>query len=524
MRLTELYIRNLKAAADVRLELSPLTALVGPNGSGKSTILDALDHFFNGTKPRPGDFKNKGKPVSVAVTLEGVPEMGQPVTIERRWNSKGGEVKVEEVDSEGLTAAAKKRILGSVSAVFVPAEHETDNDGTDKSKLPLAKFLRGVVAGEIDTVGVDTERERLSGHYARLRTHIGEFEKTLNEKLCGYANDPIGYAPDFKVRFAISPPGLDPVIETEFIEKSNKHDHQSTGHGTRRAYHMAALETYAEASRGDGEGLFLVIVDEPEIHQHPQRQRRILESFQRLAKGESCQVVYSTHSPALVDLREPLGLYRITRDGKLNIRASRGGEVDPALQQMRLSRHVAEGAFSHGVILVEGPHDEAMLTAILSVTGHKDGKSALKRLAEANVNIVVCDGVGNLPHFVRFFKAIGMPIFAVWDADGHASDSALNSEIFGLLGQTVEFGTGQKHDACHARDNCLCFAHDACLFFKDYLGFEGHVANKDTKEKIKATITTYEDLVPRLKASKIEDADFVSNVVPKIRDRFLGQK
>lgn len=524
MRLTELYIKNLKAAADIRLELSPLTALVGPNGSGKSTILDALDHFFSGTKPRPGDFKNTGKPVSIAVTLEDVPERSQPVTIERRWNNQGGEVKLDEVDAEGLTAAAKKRILGSVSAVFVPAEHETDNDGTDRSKLPLAKFLRGVVTDEIDTVDVETERERLSGHYARLRTHIGEFEKTLNEKLCGYANDPIGYAPDFKVRFAINPPGLDPVIETEFIEKSNKHDHQSTGHGTKRAYHMAALETYAEVSRGDGDGLLLVIVDEPEIHQHPQRQRRILESFQRLARDGKCQVVYSTHSPTLIDLREPLGLYRITRDERLNVRPCRGVKVDPVLQQMRLSRHIAEGAFSHGVILVEGPHDEAMLTAMLSVTGHKDGKSALKRLAEANVNIVVCDGVSNLPHFVRFFKAIGMPIFAVWDADGHASDSALNSEIFGLLGQTVEFGTGQKHDSCHARDNFLCFAQNACLFFKGELGFGDYEPNKKTTDEIKKTITSYEKLVPKFDTPGFKGSGFAANVVPKICDRFLGQK
>ena len=53
---------------------------------------------------------------------------------------------------------------------------------------------------------------------------------------------------------------------------------------------------------------------------------------------------------------------------------------------------------------VERPHDEAILTAALSVTEGKDGKSALKELVGANANIVVCDGIGNLPNFIRFSR------------------------------------------------------------------------------------------------------------------------
>jgi len=523
LRLTELYIRNLKAASDILLKVSPLTALVGPNGSGKSTILYALDHFFNGTKPAPADFKDPKQPVSVAVTLEGMQEMDLPVTIERKWSMRGDEVKMEDVDTDGLTPAARKRILASVSAVFVPAEHETDNDGTDKSKLQLAKFLRGVVADELDPADMDAERKRLKESYARLGVFIGKFENTLNEKLCGYANDPIGYAPDFKASLTVRPPGLDPVIEAEFIEKGKRHGHRSAGHGTRRAYHMAALETHAEAKRGDGGGLLLVIVDEPELHQHPQRQRRILATFQRLTREGKCQVVYSTHSPALVDLREPLGLYRITRDARLNMSANRGSGVDPTLQQMRLSRHITEGVFSHGVILVEGPHDEAMLTATLSVTIGRDGKYALGALAEANVNIVVCDGIGNMPHFIRFFRALGMPIFAVWDADSYGSDGKLNREIFGLLGRTVEFEGSQEHNRCHAGKNYLCFSRDACLYFKDHLGFENLEPNESTREEIKRSITTYEGLVPRFDTVQFKESDFATVTVPKIRAWFLRE-
>jgi len=522
LRLTELYIRNLKAASDVRLELSPLTALVGPNGSGKSTILYALDHFFNGTKPEPGDFKKGRTEMFISVTFEGVQGESRSITIERRWSLEQDKVSMEEVDTEGLTEAAKKRILKSVNAVFVPAEHETDNDGTDKSRLQLSKFLKGVVGNEAYKAGIAAEVEKVNDHYLRLREHTSKFEEELNKRLCGYANDPTGYAPDSKVRFTVKAPELEPVVETEFVENKEGYDHRSAGHGTKRAYHMAALETYAEVSKGDSDRLLLVIVDEPEIHQHPQRQKRILETLQRLTKDGSCQVVYSTHSPAFVDLRKPLGLYRITRDDRLNIIPHPARDVDPVLHQFRLSKHIADGVFSHGVILVEGPHDVAILTAILSIARGKD-KSVLKELVGADVNFVVCDGIGNVPHFVRFFQALGMPIFAVWDADGHGSDTDLTREIFGLLGRSVKFSAGQRHDCCHAGEDYLCFSHNMCLYFKDRLGFRDYTPNKDTTDKIKGSIASYEGLVPGLRDSGIGNSDFVTNVVSRIRDRFFGR-
>ena len=73
MKLTELYIKNFKSAADVRLDLSKLTSFVGPNGAGKTTILEALDHFFDGSTPASDDFKNPNKAISISVTLDEIP-------------------------------------------------------------------------------------------------------------------------------------------------------------------------------------------------------------------------------------------------------------------------------------------------------------------------------------------------------------------------------------------------------------------------------------------------------------------
>ena len=83
--------------------------------------------------------------------------------------------------------------------------------------------------------------------------------------------------------------------------------------------------------------------------------------------------------------------------------------------------------------------------------------------------MIVCDGIGNMPYFIEFFQALGMPLVAIWDGDGKSSDQDLNRKILGLLGTRVEFGANGKCSDCHVKDNCVCFACDACLYFKQYV-------------------------------------------------------
>lgn len=41
--LTQVHFENIKALANVTVDLNPFTLLVGPNGCGKSTLLDQID-------------------------------------------------------------------------------------------------------------------------------------------------------------------------------------------------------------------------------------------------------------------------------------------------------------------------------------------------------------------------------------------------------------------------------------------------------------------------------------------------
>ena len=70
------------------------------------------------------------------------------------------------------------------------------------------------------------------------------------------------------------------------------------------------LETFIDAQANDANGCNIVyLLDEPGTSLHVNAQRELLDLFQHLA-GKGNQVVYTTHSPYMLDL-EAEGVHRI---------------------------------------------------------------------------------------------------------------------------------------------------------------------------------------------------------------------
>jgi len=519
MKLSELHVDNFKAAVGLKLDLSDMTALVGVNGSGKSTILEALDHFFRGTDIPQDSYRDPEKAVTISVKFIQIPRSKKPALITRTWRWVGEEC-VIDTKALGLKLSDPDNIINSVHMVFEHAEHETDDDGTDKSGLDLVKMIKSTISEEISKADLTALFAQSNDYYQNLGNSIAEFRDIMNQKLEGGADDPTGYAPGSTVDFRVRGPDPEPDIDTKLIEGGLDLSHKLAGHGTKRAYHMAALEAYAEmSSRRENGRLVLMLVDEPELHQHPQRLRRILQTYKKLADKPSVQIVYSTHSPELVDLEAPGGIYRISRDPERNIVANSGSDLDEDMSHWSTSKSLAEGIFSTGVILVEGARDEAVLGAAFSAVDI-GGKSAMKCLIENNIHIIHTTGVSHMPDFVQFFRTLGVPLFAIWDADMKGSGAKDNKAVLDALGNGIQFDAQANGLAFPPAPDHLCFANDAGTYFKDHLGFEGAPDTAETKAKIKRAISDAENMVPRFKTDKFFASEFATSIVPHIYNFF----
>ncbi|WP_141034180.1 AAA family ATPase, partial [Escherichia coli] len=74
------------------------------------------------------------------------------------------------------------------------------------------------------------------------------------------------------------------------------------GSGVRRLVLISFFKAEAERLQSEfpDKGVIYAI-EEPETSQHPSNQRLLIEAFQELASSDKCQVLITTHVPALVE-------------------------------------------------------------------------------------------------------------------------------------------------------------------------------------------------------------------------------
>jgi putative ATP-dependent endonuclease of the OLD family len=232
-----------------------------------------------------------------------------------------------------------------------------------------------------------------------------------------------------------------------------------------RAYVFSLLRALLDARRGeavDQPGLLLVI-EEPEVYQHPVRARYVARVLADLARDahRSTQVVYTTHSPYFVSVDDvpaarllrlcPTGvdggpaactraftaslptiarrLEAVRQGSGQRWTAERVAAQLPALLGSRLS----EGLFADAVVLVEGDEDLGLIDGAAAAGGVD--------LAGAGVALVAVQGKANLLLAAEVIRALGVPQYVLFDTDekppGQTSDAGtlrLNAMLSQLAG------------------------------------------------------------------------------------------
>jgi putative ATP-dependent endonuclease of OLD family len=218
----------------------------------------------------------------------------------------------------------------------------------------------------------------------------------------------------------------------------------------------------------------ILAIEEPELYQHPSRQRHLASVLLKLAHGtipgvaKRTQVLYSTHSPLFVGLDRfdqirllrkadhTAGKPRVTKVAKAELSSvaeklwdacGREGDIytaetlRPRLQAV-MTPWVNEGFFADVVVLVEGEDDRAAILGMAQSLGHD--------LDSLGISVVPCMGKNSLDRPLVIFRQLGIPVYVVWDSDyGENGAPKANRYLLRLVGQVEDDWPGEV-GVCYA--------------------------------------------------------------------------
>lgn len=167
---------------------------------------------------------------------------------------------------------------------------------------------------------------------------------------------------------------------------------------------------------------YILLLDEPNIYLHAEAQYDLLNNVFK-QKLRDVQIIYSTHSPYMIDAEDLYSLRIVDKDDETKIfnmtidylkfkrKNEKIGDVDvlsPALiaTGINISNQLTISP-SDKIIVVEGPHDYYMLSAM---------KEILK-IDDNDIKIIPCHGVTKVPFMCSYLYGLGYNIVALLDND-----------------------------------------------------------------------------------------------------------
>lgn len=157
----------------------------------------------------------------------------------------------------------------------------------------------------------------------------------------------------------------------------------------------------------------LIVVDEPELHLHPQWQQTLLHLFTRLAETTGNQFVLATHSPTFVAPQSIQYVSRVYSDNQKSRLVRLNSAVlpdDRHLFNIVNSQNNERIFFSDKVVLVEGLSDRIVVERVLDIHGRA-------RAGRTGVEVVAVGGKGLFDAYASVLRACRIPFALIADQD-----------------------------------------------------------------------------------------------------------
>lgn len=371
----------------------------------------------------------------------------------------------------GFQNNSRGKLQKHTSFVFVPAVREASTDAADGKASVIGKLLELLVRSQIlQRPDVQAFKAQMVEGYRALVTsenmpELGALAGTLTADLRGlYQDAEVSLSWREVGEIPVPLPMADVILKDDGF--GGPVDRQ--GHGLQRAFIFTLLQHLARtaipeasdvpevAPSTEASGVadvevapavitaqaptLILAIEEPELYQHPTKQRHFAEVLRGLSSGTlpgaqgHTQIIFGSHSPMFISMGKAHEI-RLTRRSPcadtvlkqcslqaLNLsvvaqRLERGWgkaagtySAESLMPRLHiLGAELAEGFFATGVVLVEGRSDKAALAATARMLG--------VNFEAAGVAVLSAEGKSNLDRPYVVFRELGIPVFILWDCD-----------------------------------------------------------------------------------------------------------
>ncbi|MFT6389400.1 MAG: putative ATP-dependent endonuclease of OLD family [Cellvibrionaceae bacterium] len=322
------------------------------------------------------------------------------------------------------------KMSGLFDFVLVTADLRASEESIDGKSSIIARILER----SVDRTAADEEIAQIVEE-ARLKqqaVYSDKFKIQLDDLTLRLNSVISSYAPGRAV--TVSPSEVElkaprTTFEVAVLDGATETAVERQGHGFQRTILISALQLLAQSGSASAEGVICLAIEEPELFQHPIQAKAFAKVLRSLTEeaDKRIQVTYATHSPYFIEARYFHQVRRLTRTSDetpvvsvhyatvADVKVRLQGIVNPDVVDRRLDHNVADqlstALFANRAFLVEGPTE-------LSVFYGIGDKTASGSLEAVGVSIVQVGGKTSIPLAHAILDSIGVPVYALFDADG----------------------------------------------------------------------------------------------------------
>lgn len=188
------------------------------------------------------------------------------------------------------------------------------------------------------------------------------------------------------------------------------------GSGVRRLVLISFFKAEAERIKREYQDRGVIYaIEEPETSQHPDKQKLLVEAFSEMAEKDGCQIVITTHVPALAEQLPIESIRHIFRnqEGEITVSSNR----DNVYRIIAKDLGVLPDSRAQVIVCVEGPNDIAFFKNLSSVL-LSEGYPAPDFEDDPRIVILPLGG-DTLRDWVNghYLKNIGKPEVHIYDRD-----------------------------------------------------------------------------------------------------------